>query len=492
MRYLVILSVFFPIVCGAALLAWRPFERRTRNFLALTVVCVNSLLVLAAVFCAYRFGPGSMSVELLSLGRKLSIALSIDGAGMVFASMIALLWPITTVYAFSYMEHEGRENMFFGFFTTSYGVVAGIAFAANLFTLYLFYELMTLSTLPLVMHHMDAKAKSAGKKYLIYSVGGAALAFIAIVYLMSFGSLDFVFGGTLDASKAAGRESELLIAFVLAFFGFGVKAGIFPLHNWLPSASVAPTPVTALLHAVAVVKSGVFAVMRVTHYCFGASFIAGTAAQSIVMAFAAATAVFGAVKALACPHLKRRLAYLTIGSLGYILFAISILSQQAMAGGLFYMLSHAVVKICLFFAAGAILHCSGREYVRDLEGFGRIMPVTCGCFLVSALGLMAIPPLACFIGKWTIATAAVALGHPIAIAGAAGLALSTALTVICMVDVLLRFYFPLNGSDTGLSTVHEADRRMTVPMIILAVASLVLAFSSLPLLDFLSRLGLMI
>ena len=288
MNNLTLFSVLFPILAGAALFIWRPTDRIIRNRYSITVVLITSALVLGTALCSWLYGPEAMTVTLIKMSKHLVFEFAPDKVSLVFGCIIGVLWPVTTIYAFNYMEHEGNDNMFFGFFIITFGVVAGIAYSANFFTLYICYELMTLVTLPLVMHSMDAKARSAGKKYVLYSMTGAALVFIALMYFVNYAdSLDFTYGGILDMARIAGHENELMLVFVLAFFGFGVKAAIFPFHRWLPAASVAPTPVTALLHAVAVVKSGAFAVMRLIYFGFGTELLRGTWAQYLVLTAAA-------------------------------------------------------------------------------------------------------------------------------------------------------------------------------------------------------------
>ncbi len=363
-------------------------------------------------------------------------------------------------------------------------MIVGVAFSDNFLTLYLFYELLTLATLPLVMHSMDGKARYAGKKYLIYSLSGAAFAFIAMIFLLSYGStLDFIFGGVLDPAKTGGREALLQTVFVLGFFGFGVKAAVFPFHGWLPDASVAPTPVSALLHAVAVVKAGVFAVIRLTYYGFGCDFLRGSWAQTVVMAATAFTIVYGSAMALRTPHLKRRLAYSTVSNLSYILFSVTLMTPAGLVGGLSHMVFHAVIKITLFFCAGAIIYKTHREYVYELEGFGRSMPVTMAAFTIASLGLMGIPPLAGFVSKWNIATAAVDTGSPLAWAGVAALIISALLTALYLMAVVIRAYFPGKGFDpTSVKEVKDPNRLMTVPLIVLSVVSILLGLCASPLL----------
>ena len=483
------LCIILPILAGTGLLVWNPESRRVRQWYVMSAVLLNSALAFLSMAAAWQGGVDVTRSLLVSFGGNLSISLAIDGPSLVFGTIIAVLWPVTTLYSFEYMKHEGGENRFFSFLTMSYGVVLGVAFAEDFLSLYLFYELLTLATLPLVMHGMDRKARYAGKKYLIYSLSGAAFAFIGIVFLMHYGTtLNFTYGGVLDMSLVRGNENTLLDVFVLAFLGFGVKAAVFPLHGWLPDASVAPTPVSALLHVVAVVKSGVFAILRLIYYGFGTEFLRGTFAQSIVMCFTIVTIVYGSAKALQIPHLKRRLAYSTVSNLSYILFSFTLMTPAGMTGGLTHMAFHAVIKITLFFCAGAVLYKTEKEYVYDLEGFGRAMPVTFAAFTVAAFALAGVPPLGGFTGKWCIASAAVEAGTSLAYAGIGALILSTLLTMLYMMTVVIRAYFPV-GEGHDLSEVHDPNWNMTGPLLLLTAGGVALALCSAPLLDFLREVS---
>lgn len=490
MKWFTFLSIIYPLIAGAVLLIWAPKDRKSRNDYVMRVVLITSAVVIATVLTSWFQGANATALHVLRMSSKLSLDFRLDGASMLFGLLIGVLWPVTTLYAFSYMEHEGNENKFFAYFIMTYGTVAGIAFSANMLTMYLCYELMTLATLPLVMHEMDGKARSAGQKYILYSMTGAALIFVTLMFLLEYGvSLDFVFGGILDYSRMAGHEKDLMIVFVLGFFGFGVKAAIFPFHGWLPAASVAPTPVTALLHAVAVVKSGAFAVMRLIYFLFGTSFLFGTWAQYLVMMAAAFTIVYGSVSALRMPHLKRRLAFSTISNLSYILLSFAIMTPLGLLGGFLHMLFHAVCKITLFFCAGSILHHGHLEYSADMEGLHKKMPVTCAVFLIAGLALMGVPPFGGFISKWTIATAATSLGIWAGYAAAAALIVSAVLTALYMLTPVIRFYFPLNNAPALDEHIHEADWQMIVPLIGLIVLLIALSLGSGTVVEFLSKIG---
>ena len=476
---MLLISILLPVLGAVALFIWRPRDVRACHALTMTATLATSACVAWCIFT-----PGAHPITLLKLSDLLSISFKLDGLGRVFGGLVAFLWPLSTLYAFEYMAHEGGENHFFGFYLLSYAVTLGIAFAEDLMTLYIFYELLTLATLFLVMHGMKPQAVYAGRKYVYYSLGGAAMAFLALATVMYFsGNSNFVAGG-IPALKSAPMDL-LLPMFVLGFLGFGVKAAIFPFHDWLPAASVAPTPVTALLHAVAVVKAGVFAVIRLTYYAFGTQVLAGSWAQNVVLVCAIGTIVFGSARALRQAHLKRRLAYSTVSNLSYMLLGVCLMTPAGLAAALLHMVVHAVSKITLFFCAGAIYYKSGREYVYELAGFGRRMPVVLGCFLVTGLCLMGIPPLAGFASKWSLALAAVEQGSPLAIAGVAALVISAVLTALYIVSVLITALQP-----DPLQTPErlEPNRYMTVPLVVLTAACLVLSLCTGPLLAHFSAL----
>ena len=478
MSVLYLIAVLLPIAAGAALLVKRKdFRRRPRELLVLCASGLTSLLTL------YLLWTRPEALTLLRLNDSLSLSFHLDGLGMVFATILAVLWPIADLYSAEYMRHEHGENRFFGFFTMTYGVVLGIAFAANAFTLYLCYELMTLCTLPLVMHEMDPQGRAAGKLYVTYSMTGAAFAFISLVFLAHYGSLDFVLGGSLDPALILGVETTLRAVFLLGFFGYGVKAAVFPFFAWLPAAGVAPTPVSALLHAVAVVNSGVFAVLRLTYYSFGPDFLRGTFAQWIMMGTCAFTIVFGSAYAWRLQHLKRRLALSTVSNLSYILLGASVMSTAGLTGALMHMTAHSVFKIILFFVAGAVL-CQTHhkdEYVFQLSGLGYKMPVTFAAFALASLGLIGVPPFAGFFSKWMIAASAVQLHQPVAYAGAFALILSAFLTGLYQIEVLIRCWFPAEDEKPERNKDYtEAGWRMKLSFVVLMALAVLISLFSAP------------
>ena len=353
-------------------------------------------------------------------------------------------------------------------------------------TMYLFYELLTLATIPLVMHAMTKQAIHAGVKYAAYSIAGAALAFIGMVFLIVNDAQEFVPGGHL--AGYTGNMELLLSVFVLAFVGCGVKAAIWPMHSWLISAAVAPTPVTALLHAVAVVKAGAFACIRLTYFTFGVDILYGTWGQYTVMALAMITLVFGSAMALKQRHFKRRLAYSTVSNLSYILFATAIMTGAGAVAAFMHLIVHSVVKIMAFFCAGSVLHYAHREHVSELEGLGRRMPLTFACFTAAACALTGIPPFNGFVSKWYIGLAAVSEGSTASYLGFIAILISALLTAIYMFQVVVKAWFPAQGTELPTpESAHEAGPFMIVPMLILAALCLLMGLFPEVLLDVIGK-----
>ncbi len=459
-----ILSVILIPVIAGILVLLIPFKKRSHMEIFLEgMVILNSILVWTLL--VHR--PENI-FTLANFTGNLSISFDVDGMGMVFGGLVSALWPLATLYAFEYMTKEEHEKVFFMFYTMTYSVTLGISFSANLLTMYFFYELLTLVTVPLVMHTLTREAILASRKYLYYSLGGAAFAFIGLIFIIIYGNTtDFVPGGVLDPEKIGARTNVLLLIYVIAFMGFGVKAAISPFNSWLPDAGVAPTPVTALLHAVAVVKSGAFAIIRLTFYSFGTDFLRGTWAQDVVMAIVMFTIVYGCSRAIKETHIKRRLAYSTISNLSYILFGVTVMTPPGMVGALTHLIFHAVIKIAAFFCAGAIMHQTERQYVHELDGMGYKMPCVFGVFTVSSLALMGVPGLAGFISKWNLASAAVESGNGLAYGGIVCLLVSALLTAIYMFTIVIRAFFP--GRDFEISSlegIKDPNWKMLVPLFI--------------------------
>ena len=481
-----ILPVLTAILGGALLFS--PVFRQNRPLregYTMAVTLLTSVLLWGLVLRRPEDG-----LLLLHFTGDLNLTLKLDGMGSVFAALIATLWPFAALYAFEYMRHADRQNGFLAFYTMTFGVTAGIALAGNMLTLYMFYEMLTLVTVPLVMHPMTREAIRASRKYLYYSLGGAAFAFLGLVFLLVNGATTaFTPGGTINAYALDSHHDIMLIIYVMTFFGFSVKAAMFPFHGWLPTASVAPTPVTALLHAVAVVKSGAFAIIRLTYFSYGTVFLRHTWAQVLVMGAAMVAIAFASTTALRQTHFKRRLAYSTISNLSYILLAASMMSPFGMVAALAHMVCHAFTKICSFLCAGAVMHQTGRAYIYELNGVGRKMPVTFACFTVSALSLMGVPLFACFISKWKIAEAATQSEGVLPKLAVVVLLYSAFMTAAYMLTVVIRAFSPIPAEAGGLKDVRDPNWLMLLPLVLFAAAIILIGVHPAPLLDLLEQIA---
>ena len=487
-EYYLFIVILLPIL-GGILIPLLPLKNR--NHMAVyteAVVLLNAVLVWFLLF-----QTPEESFTIMRFTGSLSLALHMDGLSKVFAGLISFLWPLATLYAFEYMKHEKHEKAFFMFYVATYGVTLGIALSANVLTMYLFYEMLTLITVPLVIHTLSREAILAARKYMYYSLGGAAFAFIGVVFLIVYGQTsDFTFGGVLDLVKVGDRQNVLLWVYVLSFFGFGVKAAVCPFNSWLPQAGVAPTPVTALLHAVAVVKSGAFAIIRITYYSFGTDFLKGTWAQNIVMAATMITIVYGCSMAIKERHLKRRLAYSTISNLSYILFGVTIMTPLGLVGALCHLVFHAFMKICSFFCAGAVIYKTGKTYVYELDGLGRKMPKVFGIFTISAFALMGVPGLCGFISKFHLARAAVESQNTLAYFGIGTLLISAFLTAVYMFSIIMRAFYP--PADFDYNTIKDAkdpNWMMLLPLFIFVIAIFAFGLFSSPIVHIFEEIAML-
>lgn len=473
-----VITVLLPIL-GGILIRLLPFKNRKQMAISIeTLVIINSALVILMLL-----NRPEEAVTLFRFSGNLEVSLKVDGLGTVFAALVSVLWPLATLYSFEYMKHEEHEETFFMFYTITFGVTLGIAMSQNIVTMYFFYEMLTFVTVPLVMHTLTREAILASRTYLYYSLGGAAFAFIGMIFILSYGTTaDFVAGGVLDMAKLGDKTTLLLIVYVLAFCGFSVKAAMFPFSSWLPKAGVAPTPVTALLHAVAVVKAGAFACMRITYYSFGTEFLRGTWAQNVVLGLTVFTIVYGCSRAVKETHMKRRLAWSTVSNLSYILFGVALMTPMGLTGALTHMVSHAVMKICAFFCAGAILYKTERSFIHQLDGFGRKMPKVFVIFTISGMALMGVPGFCGFISKWKLTEAAVASGNVMGYVGVAALLISALLTAFYMMTITVRAFCPGKDFDyETISDVEDPNWLMIVPLALFVVGMVVFGLFPAPL-----------
>ncbi len=455
---ILIIPILVPIIGGYLIIPLGFKNRKIRDAYAMAVVCITSILTWICLFKV-----GIVGATLYSFTRGFSIDLRADEPARLFATMVSLMWPLVMLYAFEYMSHTKRGNSFFAFYVMTYGVTLGVAFSANMTTLYMFYDLLSLVTIPLVTHYADHESSFAGRKYAAYTIGGASLAFFAVVMTSIYnGAGNFLYGGNLYGPYNPGL---MQLVFLFGFFGFGVKAAVFPLHSWLPTASVAPTPVTALLHAVAVVNTGVFAIMRLAWYTYGPDFLKGTLCLKIAQAFAIFTLVYAACLAVKQRHFKRRLAFSTISNLSYMLFGILLMTPEGLEAGLLHMVFHGIIKITLFMCAGAFMHETMHSYVYDINGVGRKMPVTFAMYTISALSLIGIPGLCGFISKLHLVLGGLEEGSTLAVTGSAALMLSAFLCAIYTLSVTVRAFFPMEGTDKYYGADDYVAKEVSVLML---------------------------
>lgn len=468
-KIFMLIVVLFPMLSGA-LIPMLPFRSRRAMCIFIEICALaNSVMVLLLLR-----NPPAEALTVFRFTGNLSVTFRVDGMGGLFAAMAAFLWPLALLYSFEYMKHEHSEKSFFLFYVITYGITLGIALAENILTMYFFFEMLSMVTLPLIMHTRTREAVLASRTYLYYMLGGAAFAFIGMIFILTFGTTSsFVPGGVLDTAGIGDRRNMMLFIYVLCFCGFSVKTAMFPFSAWLPRAGVAPTPVTALLHAVAVVNTGAFAAMRVTYFSFGTEQLRGTWAQNVVMILTIFTIVYGCSRALKETHFKRRLAWSTVGNLSYILFGVAVMTPLGLTGALSHMLFHSMMKICSFFCAGAVIYRTGRNYIHELDGLGRRMPRVFGAFTVSALALMGVPGLCGFVGKWNLCRAAVESENPLAYAGVAALMVSALLTALYMLTIVVRAFFPGRDFDYGsIADAEDPNWLMLLPLAVFVAAML--------------------
>ncbi len=384
----------------------RPTVRETITFTAAALKLALVASMLPAVLAGQVIEGAT-----LPLVAGLSLHLRVDAFGLLFALTASSLWLLTSIYSLGYLRATAstHQTSYYVSFAACLSATVGIAFAANLLTFFVCYEVLTLATYPLVVHARTPEALGAGRRYLVYTLGAGQVLLVAIVWAQSIApGAEFTPGGFL-----AGRASTATLGILFALFiaGCGVKAAIMPLHGWLPAAMVAPTPVSALLHAVAVVKAGAFGVVRIVGYVFGVDTLRATGADIALMLIAAATILVASVRALGEDNLKRRLAYSTIGQLSYIVLGAAVGSVAALTGAMFHFAGHGFMKIAMFFSAGALHTEAHRDGVRGLDGLGRQMPMTMTAFALGACGLAGVPLLAGFIAKWNLGVGALEAGH---------------------------------------------------------------------------------
>jgi multicomponent Na+:H+ antiporter subunit D len=466
-----LLAVLAPLIGAGLVMAngKRPNIRETCSFLAAATLFAITASMIPAVHAGQK-----LHFTLFQLLPGLSIALRADALSMVFAVAASFLWVVTVFYSTGYMRglQEHEQTRFNTCFALALFGAMGCAFSDNLLTLYLFYEIVSICTYPLVAHHQDEESYEGGKKYLTYltaTAKGLILPAMVLIYVLS-GSLDFADNIRTGIIPANVHHGIIAVLYGCCILGFA-KNGVMPFHNWLPSAMVAPTPVSALLHAVAVVKVGVFSTVRVMLYVFGTNMMHDLNLGLPTAYFVSITIVIGSIVALSKDNLKARLAYSTVSQLSYIILGVALLSDAGIEGGIIHIANHAFSKITLFFCAGAIYVATHKKNISEMSGLGRVMPFTFGAFALASLSMIGAPPVAGFVTKWYLLNGAWDI-RSIGIIGV--LLISTLLNAAYFAPVVYQGFFGKASEADVKHKFTEAHPLLVVPLAITAAISVVI------------------
>jgi multicomponent Na+:H+ antiporter subunit D len=457
---------------GALLIIALKNRPNLRELCSVAAGIVKLSLVISMIPVVLR--GSTIECTVFKLLPGIDIAFRVDALGLLFALGASLLWIVTTFYSIGYMRSldEHAQTRYYACFAVALSCTMGVAFAANLFTLFLFYEGLTLSTYPLVAHKETPEARAGGRKYIIYLLG-AAKVFLLTAIILTYnltGTLDFSAGGVFSEGVQAAQPGLLSILFLLFLFGFA-KCAVMPLHGWLPAAMVAPTPVSALLHAVAVVKTGVFAVVRITLFVFGIDCLRTIGVGGVFVALASFTIITASVIALTRDNLKARLAFSTVSQLSYILLGAALLAPSALVGGIIHITFHAVSKITLFFCAGSIYVSSHLTEVSQLGGIGKKMPWTMAAFAVATLSMIGVPPACGFVSKWYLVVGALERDSLVVLTI---LMFSSLLNAAYFVPIVYRAFFGEEGPVEGEAAEVKEVPLIVVPLVLTAAGSIIL------------------
>lgn len=477
---LLLLAVVLPVALGCL---WRFLKVKGK---ALNTAMVGSVLLSAALAAACALIPDMGEIS-LRWTDVLTLSLRVDGVSRVYLLLLAVTWPGAAIYATEYLEHDPDPSGFYLFYTVTQGVLHGLAMSGNLVTFYMFYEAMTLLTVPLVLHNRDKESVAASIKYLVYSVIGASAALIGIFFVGAVGGTGDFAKGALTNEQLAGKEGLSLGIFMTMLAGFGVKAGMFPMHGWLPTAHpVAPAPASAVLSGV-ITKMGVLGAIRVLYSIAGVERLRGTWVQMALLALTLLTILMGSLLALKEKKLKKRLAYSSVSQVSYVLFGLFTMTEWGFVGAILHVIFHSLMKNTLFMGAGSIIHKTGKTYVQEMDGLGRRMPWTYAFFTIASLGLVGIPPTGGFISKWNLAQGALATGFSYSWIGPVVLLISAILTAAYLFTIVIKGCFP--GEDYKPEPSCEAGIRMLLPMAVYALLIVGLGVFSGGLISYLENLA---
>lgn len=469
--YLILLPIVAPVLAGI-LLAATPIGKQEKARNGYTAAC----LVMEMLLLLYFAGRTAMECQVFTLTDQIPVYFHIDMVGAFFSVLMGVIWLISGIYAFEYMKHEGKEGRYFAFYLVAEGVLTGVTYAGNLVTLYMCFECMTLLTMPLVLHSGTRESVSAARKYMFYSIFGASAALGGIIILYIHApSITFVPGGVFDAAAFGAKEGLYLVTAAVMITGFCGKAGLFPLHGWLPTAHPqAPSPASAVMSGI-ITKMGVLATIRVVFFIFGADFLRGTWVQTYWLVLILITIFMGSMMAFKEPLMKRRFAYSTVSQVSYVLLGLASMNAEGITGGFLHIVFHACAKTTLFLMAGAVIYYTGTTKVKDLKGLGRKMPIIWFGYTLASLSLVGVPPFGGFVSKEFLAHGI--MGTEIgwaAVAGPVVLLISAVLTAGYLLWITIDGY---EGNEKAI----PLNWKMVTPIMLLGLGSILIGLFPGPL-----------
>lgn len=484
---LILLPAILPIIAGILILSIKGIRNNRNLMLGISLSVLTADLALCT---AIALNPDG-GLTLWQLTDTITLSFYVDDVSRLFSLLTCFIWLAAGIFCVEYMKHQKDEFRFFGFYLIVLGVLVGLDYSANMVTFYVFYELMTLASLPLVLHELTKEAVMAGLKYLYYSIAGAFLALFGIFVLAYYTpAMTFTPGGVLNAAIVPDNPGLLLAVVFFMIVGFGTKAGMFPMHGWLPTAHpVAPAPASAVLSGL-ITKAGILGTLRVVFYLVGPDFIRGTWVQTAWILLTLLTIFMGSMLAYKESVMKKRLAYSTVSQVSYVMFGLALLHPLGLIGALTHVVFHSLVKNTLFLGAGAIIYKTGLKKVSELRGIGKQMPIVIWCFTLVSITLIGIPPTSGFISKWYLATGALASGTgAFSWFGPAVLLISALLTAAYLLPVSVHGFFP--GSDYDYANLKKLEPSlwMLVPMLLMTAGAVLLGMFPAALIQFIETIA---
>ncbi|MFI3200839.1 MAG: proton-conducting transporter membrane subunit [Eubacteriales bacterium] len=470
---LLVVPIFLPVIAGVALLIMK------NKLIPLYMYCyVMSVLAISACCIAMNLlGDDYLTITLFELMKGIPVYFKLDEVGKVYSIFVTVVWIVVGIYGIGYLSQEKHKNEFYGYYLILYGFLIGSHYAGNIVTFYIFYELLTLISVPLVLFKRTKEAKMAALKYMFFSFLGAYMLLYGVYFTYEYSSaMEFMAGNSVSVNAMGDQKDVVLFAVFLMICGFTIKAGMFPFHSWLWAAHpVAPAPASAVLSAI-ITKTGIHGIIRVIYYIVGPDFIRGTWVQYLFLTLSIFTLLMGSMLAYREKILKKRLAYSSISQVSYILFGLALLSPVGLIGALLQLISHACVKSTLFLSAGSILHVRGKSYVDELVGIGKEMPFTMTCYTIASLALVGIPLTSGFITKWYLAIAGLSEGiaYGLSTFGAMSLMASALLTAGYLLPVAVKGFFPGPSYTRIGKNHHDRNICLILPLVILTIIIIVI------------------